>query len=103
MKRVSRHQPINFLITVHGELELLNAFLLKAFRKGISKPKAESCQADVLRDIANGFLKRRPLTVAVYERAQLLALGHTAQLGTRTGDILHVAAALELSANAFFT
>jgi predicted nucleic acid-binding protein len=44
-----------------------------------------------------------PLPEAVYAEARLLVSRWTAKLGTRTLDILHVAAALSLRAEAFHT
>ncbi len=44
-----------------------------------------------------------PLADAVYAQARLLISRWTARLGTRTLDILHVAAALTLRADAFHT
>jgi predicted nucleic acid-binding protein len=39
----------------------------------------------------------------VFERARLLSRQTTAKLGTRTADLLHVAAALELGADYLYS
>jgi hypothetical protein len=54
-------------------------------------------------DIATGILRRTPLDLAMWRKAVDLAREHTAAAGCRSLDILHVAAALTLNADLFYT
>jgi hypothetical protein len=82
-------------VTTLGELELVNAFGLRVFRKEITAAQAQSSLSDFQKDLRDGVFQLRGLSDAVFERAQQLSRQTTAKLGTRTADILHVAAALE--------
>jgi predicted nucleic acid-binding protein len=59
--------------------------------------------AAVASDLAAGVLASVPVLPAMFERAQALAGKHTARLGVRSLDILHVAVALEIQAESFLT
>lgn len=90
-------------ITVLGELEVLNAFELRVFRKELSMQQVQTSLDDFEEDLANGILLLRPLSEEVFERARQLSRQTTARLGTRTADLLHVAAALELDVDSLFS
>jgi predicted nucleic acid-binding protein len=67
-------------------------------------PAAEkSALANFERDMRDGILQLRGLTDLVFERARQLSRQTTAKLGTRTADLLHVAAALELGADYLYS
>ena len=83
-------------ITLFGELELINALHLRVFRKELSTAQALSSARDFQKDVRDGVLQLHPLSDQAFDRAHQLAGRTTAQLGTRTADLLHVAAALEL-------
>ena len=51
----------------------------------------------------HGVFQLRGLTDSVLERAQQLSRQTTAKLGTRTTDLLHVAAALELGVDCLYS
>jgi len=53
--------------------------------------------------IERGVFRTAEMSATVYETARSLARRHTAKLGVRTLDILHVAMALELGAPSFYT
>lgn len=53
--------------------------------------------------IEQGVFRTVEMPATVYETAHTLSRRHTAKLGARTLDILHVAMALELGAPAFYT
>ena len=91
------------LLSSLGELELTNAILLRLFRGEIAASKVKAAHALVSRDIQDGVFILKPLSAGVYERAKQIARRHTPQLGTRTLDVLHVASALELQADIFYT
>ena len=90
-------------VTVFGELEVVNAMQLRVFRKELSGPQVQSSLNDFEKDLRNGILLLRPLPEQVFERAGQLSRQTTARLGTRTADLLHVAAALELGAECLYS
>jgi hypothetical protein len=91
------------LITPLGELELMNAVQLRLFRKEVSPSEARAANAAFRADLHDGVFAMRPLPEEVYTRARQFAFRWTARLGTRSLDILHVAAAIVLHADAFHT
>ena len=91
------------LITTLGELEVVNALSLRVFRKEVSAIQARASLDDFEKDVRDGVLQLRPLSEQVFERARQLSRQTTPRLGTRTVDVLHVAAALELGADALFS
>src|SRR5712692_8332722 len=91
------------LLTPFGEFEFLNAIELRVFRKEITTTQAEASLRLFHDDLDAGSCLRRALPANAYERAVMLSRRHTRQLGTRGMDILHVAIALELGSELFFT
>ena len=91
------------LITVLGELEVLNALELRVFRKEHSPAQAEASRKNFESDVREGVLQLRPLSDQIFERAGQLSRKTTAQLGTRTADLLHVAAALSLGVDFLYS
>jgi predicted nucleic acid-binding protein len=90
-------------ITVFGELEVVNALELRVFRKELSAAQTEASLKDFQKDVADGIFQLRPLSDEVFDRARRLSRQTTARLGTRTADLLHVAAALELGVDYLYT
>jgi predicted nucleic acid-binding protein len=91
------------LLTPFGELELANALSLRVFRKELSSGKAKAARSLFVTDVENGVFAVRPLPATLFDRAKRLTRTRTSHLGTRTLDVLHVAAALLLQADTFFT
>jgi predicted nucleic acid-binding protein len=85
------------------ELELTNALELRVFRGEITRAEAGAAFMKLASHVEEGVFRAVQTPAAVYETARSLARRHTAALGTRTLDILHVAMALELRAPAFYT
>ena len=98
-------QKISFPIILNsfGHLELMNAISLRVFRREITTSKANATQALIYKDLVDGILMVRPLATSSFERALRIARRRTPQRGTRTLDVLHVASALELKAERFYT
>ena len=90
-------------ITVLVELEVVNALQLRIFRKELSASQAQSSLKDFEKDVRDGVFQFRPLSDQVFERARRLSQQMTARLGTRTADLLHVAAALEMGVNYLYS
>jgi predicted nucleic acid-binding protein len=90
-------------LTTFGELEVVNAMGLRIFRREVSAAQARSALTEFEKDLRDGVFQLRGLTDAVLERAQELSRQTTAKLGTRTADLLHVAAALELGVDCLYS
>lgn len=91
------------LISSLGELEFLNALSLRLYRKELGPSEAEAAREMFEEDIRTGIFQSSPLTGLAFDRAGLIAQRQTPKLGTRTLDVLHVATALILNANTFYT
>ncbi|MGB9204105.1 MAG: type II toxin-antitoxin system VapC family toxin [Terriglobales bacterium] len=91
------------LTTPLGELEVVNAFGLRVFRKEVSVAQAQSSLLDFEKDLRDGILQLREISDPIFQRARQLSRQTTAKLGTRTAELLHVAAALELGADSFYS
>jgi hypothetical protein len=92
-----------FVITTLVELEAVNAFGLKQFRKEITSRQAQTSLQNFDKAVRDGVFELLSLPVSAFERARQLSRQLTPQLGTRSSDVLHVAAALELRASCFFS
>jgi len=90
-------------VTTLGELEVVNVFGLRVFRKEVSAAQADASVIDFEKDLRDGTLQLRGLSDSIFERARQLSRQTTAKLGIRTADLLHVAAALELGADYLYT
>jgi len=90
-------------ITALAEVELVNALELRVFRKEASHSQVKSSLRDFQQDLLLGIFKMTPFPESVFVRARQLSQQTSSRLGTRTADILNVAAALELGADAFYS
>jgi len=91
-------------LTLHGRAEIVNSVGLAVFRGDISKEMGEGALADLESDLASGHLHIADLLWRkALGRAAELSREHTPKLGTRTLDVLHVAAALVLRCRGFVT
>jgi len=90
-------------VSTLGELEVINAVGLRVFRKEVSATQAQSSLHDFEEDLRAGVFQLRPVVEEVFERARQLSRQTTPKLGARTADLLHVATALELSAEYLYT
>lgn len=85
--------PLPF--TPWTRLELRNAIHLAVFRKEIQLSDQKAALSQVEADVRSGLLSQIVLSWAdVYREAERLADHHSATLGNRSLDILHVASAL---------
>ncbi len=99
-------------ITWHHRLETINAFQLLVFsghkmphQPRVTFEQAAAAHASFRADLANpAFLQETPLAWSDLEREfEELALRHTAKHGFRTYDLLHVASALALKCDSFWS
>ena len=102
-KAVQAMSAGDHFVTTFGELEFANALELRIFRKEVSAVQARASAKDFEKDLGNGVFQLRPLTEQAFEGARQLSRQTTARLGTRTADLLHVAAALDLGADYLYT
>ena len=93
-----------YALTQWQALEVKNAIRLKAFRNEITATEMSQSITAFEQDIAAGRWQRPVYTPAtVEEKAEELSASHSAGLGCRTLDIIHVAAALVIGARDFIT
>ena len=97
---VQRHGPI-FLLTGFGEAEFANACQLCVFRRQWTSSEARIVRETFLSDIRAGVFQLEDLPAQIWRLAATLSEQHTAALGTRVLDVLHVATALLLRPKAF--
>ena len=87
-----------------ADFELANAFRLAEFQGLLAKGEAAIYQARYDADRAAGLVAIPPVNLAgVVTQAKRLSATHTSRGGHRGFDIIHVAAALEMSAAHFLT
>ncbi|MFZ4594897.1 MAG: type II toxin-antitoxin system VapC family toxin [Verrucomicrobiaceae bacterium] len=86
------------------EMELVNALHGKVHRRELTEAERDLCLASFEADIVAGFWQRVTLgPSSLRNRVVNLSTRHTPTLGTRTLDLLHVAAALELGCTDFLS
>jgi len=92
------------VFTALHRLEMRNALELGVFRQLLTPSQARAAWNDVKRDLAAGRLVPHAVNwIPVLRRAADYATAHTATVGCRSLDVLHVAAAKNLSATEFLT
>jgi hypothetical protein len=85
-------------------LELRNTFNRGVQRGVITVTQRDALWRDLEADIASGFLVPTPVASGLlHDKARQLSDRHTPVFGTRTLDLLHVAAALILESKMFFS
>ena len=97
-----KSKPI-LMLTPLGEAEFTNAIELRVFRKEWTKWEARSVHQLFLDHCAAGLFRSEALSSDVWDQATALARRYSAKFGSRTLDILHVASALILKPDAFYT
>ena len=99
-----KRQTLPLAFTWLHQLEFRNALRLRIFRGDITAGQRDASLNTMLADLAAGVLVAAspPLTDVMTEAERLSAL-HSQTIGTRTLDILHVAAALVLGLAEFLT
>jgi hypothetical protein len=99
-----RRQALPLPFTWLHQLELRNALRLRVFRREITAAQRDASLNTLLADLAATVLAEAspPLSGLMTEAERLSAL-HTGKRGTRSLDILHVAAALILGQRIFLS
>ncbi|HEY0794464.1 MAG TPA: type II toxin-antitoxin system VapC family toxin [Acidisarcina sp.] len=91
------------LITTFAEFEFVNAMGLRVFRKEASLIEVQSLLRKFEDNLGAGAFQLIAMPDNVFDRACQLSRDTTAQHGTRTADLLHIAAALELEVDEFYS
>ena len=92
------------LLTQHTLTELRNALNLGIFWKRISVGERDAYWREIEEHIVGGFYEVRAVSFTeLHALARELSDRYTPQTGTRSLDLLHVAAALLLRANLFLS
>jgi predicted nucleic acid-binding protein len=90
------------VFTALQSLEVRNAFRLGVFRGLFSASDAASARANLALDLQRGrLIKKTVKWPLAFRIASHLSERHSALIGTRSLDVLHVAAAKSLRAKAF--
>ena len=95
--------PAVKLVTHLTELEFRNALQLRVFRKESTQENATATQSIWQKNLADGHFELCPLPEGWIRRSHTIAQQATARLGIRTLDLIQVAAAVELEADALFS
>lgn len=98
----TNRQPLP--LTSLGLLEFRNALNRAVHQQRITTAERDALWLDVESDIAGGFLVATSVASAdLHAKARELSDHYTPAVGTRSLDLLHVAAALLLDAKIFFS
>lgn len=102
--RRMRRQTLPLPVTWLHQLEFRNALRLRVFRKEITPAQRDASLNAMLADVASGVLVHAaPPLADLTTEAERLSATNSETIGTRTLDILHVAAALVLGLPEFLT
>jgi len=100
-RRISLHPTV--WVTPLNRAEFAHAVFSHVFWKKITMNEAHSAISEFVRDIAAGILKQVDFPEETFDRGASLARLYVPTLGVHTLDSLHVACALELKAERFWT
>jgi len=94
----------HFMVTPFGETEFTNVvFAVPVRPKGWSVSEASAIEENFVQDLKAGVWQSEDLPPEVWARARELARRHSPRLGCRVLDTLHVASALVLQVQEFYT
>jgi predicted nucleic acid-binding protein len=95
---------ISLFVTHHGRVELVNGIGLAAHRHIITQEGLDAALTALDDDFSQGrYTMADLLWRATLNRAGALSRKHTAIIGCRSLDVLHVASAIELALTQFVT
>lgn len=95
--------PPHIAWTPFGEREFNNAARALIFSGKLHDSVWRAMRLRVVEDLGNGVLSALALPENFYAAAEAISAAHTAKRGTRTLDVLHVAAATALGARTFLS
>jgi len=95
-------RDVSLVFTELHDLEVRNALQLGVFRKVITRGQARRATTNINADLRAGRLLKTPVRwPTVFRLATTLSRQHASVTGTRSLDILHIAAARTLRLSAF--
>jgi len=98
-----RHVP-EFVVTPFGETEFTSiVFAVSSRPRGWSLSEARAIEENFVRDLQAGVWRSEGFHEDIWKRARELSRRHGPALGCRAMDALHVASALVLAADDFYT
>lgn len=103
MQKETQQGDSDFVISLLCRIEVTNAIELRAFRKERTSREVSASIEAFDTDIQAGIFACLPVPPSAWDMALKLSRNHTAKIGTRSLDILHVASALAFKASAFLT
>jgi len=90
--------------TPFHRLEIRTALRLRVFRADSSVSELKTAFQHIDEDLFDGILQHTPLNWSdTLREAERLGEAHLAEIGARSGDLLHVASAVMLGAREFVT
>lgn len=99
-----QNHPMPHHLTDFHRVELRNTFSLAVFQQRLTLAESQAAWTEIEKDLAAGLLVTQPLPWdKPLPHAEQLAALHTPTVGSRSLDVLHVAAALVLAATDFCT
>lgn len=102
--KTMHRQSLPLAYTWIHQLEFRNALRLRVFRREITPAERDASLNLLLADLAGGVLAHnQPALPDVMTEAERLSAMHSERIGTRSLDILHVAAALVIGSGNFLT
>jgi hypothetical protein len=91
------------LATPFSQVEVENAIYQLLFRRDLTAADAKAAIGAFRRDIADSVFDLKPFSPEMFRTALSISSRHTPSIGTRSLDVLHVAAAVVLEADEFIT
>jgi hypothetical protein len=100
---VKQHRPV-FMVTPFGETEFTSiVFAVPARPKGWTVSEARAIEENFANDLQTGIWRLEDFPPKTWVRGRELSRRHAPTLGCRAMDTLHVASALILAADDFYT
>jgi predicted nucleic acid-binding protein len=99
MKRIK--PPL--LGTEFAEFEFTHALNWRIFRRELLASEERAVLLAFSKDVQAGLIRIAPISAATFAHARRIARTQTRLLGTRALDVLHVASAISLRADSFWT
>jgi predicted nucleic acid-binding protein len=101
---LAQEQRPFFLVTPFSEAEFASiVFAITSRPKGWTVSEARTIEEDFVRDLEASVWGRKEFPAQTWQRARELSRRHAPTLGSRALDVIHVASALVLGAEDFYT
>jgi predicted nucleic acid-binding protein len=98
-----RSASFPLLATPITEFELENAIYQRQIRRELTSGEIKASIGSFRNDLTNSLFDMKPFSAEMLHRASLISARQTPRFGTRALDVLHVASAIVLRAEDFYT